>query len=882
MLRSPEISRRPVSAVRTGLFALALALLIASVASPAAQAGRTARVLLLFAIRNMTPMRETVETTFSRVLELRHGAAVDLQVEYLDLADAEKTPYVQHITDLMAAKYGGQRFDVVVAHRTEALGYVLARRSQLFPGVPVVFLDIAPGSLERLGPLPADVTGVQTIIDAKQAVRESLQLRPGTRSVALVGGASMFDRVQNDVVMRALQAQDPPVDIVQLAGLSLDDQLERVATLSDHSIVVIHSYRADSSGRSQVPDDAVERIAAAASVPTFGYVETWLGHGIVGGRLIQYDVLAERAAVMTARILKGESAASIPQHIEPVTVPLFDGRQLRRWGLDERRLPAGSRILFREQTVWSVYTTQIVGGIVLLLGQGALIALIAILLIERRSRRRAQEKLSEAELCYRTVTDFTADLEYWIRPDGSFAYVSPSCLPLTGHEPAAFMERPALMTELVVDEDRQTWESQHRLAATSAGPLRGECRLRSKDGEVRWTDVVVSPVATADGQQLGVRGSLRDITTRKRAEDVLREALDENRRLRRQLEIDNSYLREEMQRDSGIDGILGSSEMMRYVVSKIQQVALTQSTVMLLGETGVGKTMLAQALHNLSPRKARPLVTLNCAALPPTLVESELFGHERGAFTGAQSRRVGRFEIANGGTLFLDEIGELPLDLQAKLLRAVQDGEFERVGSNVPVKTDVRLIVATNRQLEAEVRAGRFRQDLFYRLNIFPITVPPLRQRPEDVPQLAAHFVQKHCRQLGRPVLEISKATMETLQAQGWPGNVRELENVIERAVILSHGKWIEISNEDALAPESHSARSSTPSPAGVAGGRTRMADLQREHIRATLESLFWRVEGPGGAAEALGMNASTLRSRMRKLGIQRPGRPPASVLRAS
>ena len=220
------------------------------------------------------------------------------------------------------------------------------------------------------------------------------------------------------------------------------------------------------------------------------------------------------------------------------------------------------------------------------------------------------------------------------------------------------------------------------------------------------------------------------------------------------------------------------------------------------------------------------------------------------------------------------------MNVQPKLLRVLQDGEFERVGSNVPVKTDVRLIVATNRQLEAEVRPGRFRQDLWYRLNVFPITVPPLRQRPEDIPLLASHFVQKHCRKMGRPLLEISKATIASLQRQAWSGNVRELENVIERAVIVSRGKWIEIGEDEAFVRDLAPARP-TPVHGRHAVSRS-MEDLQREHIRSTLEDLYWRIEGPGGAAEALGMNASTLRSRMRKLGIQRPGRATSSVLRAS
>jgi len=320
-----------------------------------------------------------------------------------------------------------------------------------------------------------------------------------------------------------------------------------------------------------------------------------------------------------------------------------------------------------------------------------------------------------------------------------------------------------------------------------------------------------------------------------------------------------------LQLESGIEGFVAASDVMRYVVSKVQQVAPTSSTVLLQGETGVGKGLVAQAIHNASPRRARPFVTLNCAALPPALIESELFGHEKGSFTGAHTQRRGRFEVADHSTLFLDEVGELPLDLQGKLLRAVQDGEFERVGGNVTLKTHVRLIAATNRKLDEEVHAGRFRADLWYRLNVFPITVPPLRQRPEDIPLLVNQLVEKHCRKLAKPILPVSKAAIKALQARDWPGNVRELENVIERAVISSRGGMLDLG--DAL-PES-SPRTATEF-LGIGGSRT-LVQLERDHIIATLESLRWKVEGDGGAAEVLGINPSTLRTRMRKHGIRRP-----------
>jgi transcriptional regulator with GAF, ATPase, and Fis domain len=427
------------------------------------------------------------------------------------------------------------------------------------------------------------------------------------------------------------------------------------------------------------------------------------------------------------------------------------------------------------------------------------------------------------------------------------------------------------MDEIVADEEREAWHQHRAQARDAAGRRTLEFRIRTREGQTRWVEHICSPVTGPDGSDLGTRGSNRDVTPRKQAEDErrlaeanLRRALQEIQDLRDRLEIDNSYMREQLKAPDDIEGILGTSDAMRYVASRVQQVAPTTSTVLLLGETGVGKSLLAQAIHELSPRRARPLITLDCAALPPALVESELFGHEKGAFTGAQAMRMGRFEIAHGGTLFLDEVAELPLDLQGKLLRAVQSGEFERVGSNVTRKTDVRLIAATNRRLDDDVRAGRFRQDLLYRLNVYPITVPPLRQRPDDIPLLVAHFLQKHCRRFGVPPPPVSRATMRALQAREWPGNIRELENVVERALIATRGTRFDLVEEAGLS-------GAGPALPDVAGGTRTLEQVERDYIVATLERLHWQIAGSGGAADALGINASTLRSRMQKLGIRRP-----------
>ena len=283
------------------------------------------------------------------------------------------------------------------------------------------------------------------------------------------------------------------------------------------------------------------------------------------------------------------------------------------------------------------------------------------------------------------------------------------------------------------------------------------------------------------------------------------------------------------------------------------------TTVLILGETGTGKDLIAAAIHDMSPRKDRPLITVNCAALPGNLIESELFGREKGAFTGADTRQVGRFEIANGSTLCLDEIGELPLEVQAKLLRVIQHNEFERLGSSHTIKVDVRIVATTNRNLEEEVRKGRFRQDLYYRLNVFPITVPPLRQRTVDIPVMVQAFIEQYSRKLGKQITSIQKETMKALQDYPWPGNVRELESVLERAVILCPGPVLQLADKLEI--------SSPPLSSTV---RT-LEETERNQILKTLSETRWRIEGKDGAAAILGLHPSTLRARMHKLKIIRP-----------
>jgi transcriptional regulator with GAF, ATPase, and Fis domain len=350
------------------------------------------------------------------------------------------------------------------------------------------------------------------------------------------------------------------------------------------------------------------------------------------------------------------------------------------------------------------------------------------------------------------------------------------------------------------------------------------------------------------------------------------------------LTAENIYLQEEIKSVHNFEEIVGQSPALLDALEKVNRVARTDATVLITGETGTGKELIARDIHFASHRHEKPLIKVNCAALPAGLVESELFGHEKGAFSGAISRRVGRFELAHGGTIFLDEVGEVPLDVQVKLLRVLQEREFERVGGTNPIKVDVRVIAATNRDLAKSIREGKFREDLYYRLNVFPIALPPLRDRTGDVPLLVHFLVARFAGRVGVRIESVGRATMERLSRYSWPGNIRELENVLERAVILSNGPTLEIDPEvltSATAARAANADPPTPSgseskgpPAAGAGARSLLESLEsntRNHILAALDRSGWVIDGPRGAAKILGLHPNTLRSRMKKLRIVRP-----------
>jgi chemotaxis protein methyltransferase CheR len=351
------------------------------------------------------------------------------------------------------------------------------------------------------------------------------------------------------------------------------------------------------------------------------------------------------------------------------------------------------------------------------------------------------------------------------------------------------------------------------------------------------------------------------IKAREEAENrkqITETSLLEIKQLKDQLEAERAYLQDEIKLEYNHENILGKSDGLKYILYKIEQISRSNTTVLILGETGTGKELVARALHGSSLRKNRALIKVNCATLPANLIESELFGHEKGAFTGSQARHLGRFEVADGGTLFLDEIGELPLELQAKLLRVIQDGEFERLGSSHTIKVDTRILAATNRNLEEEVRNGRFREDLWYRLNVFPITVPPLRDRLDDIPLLVDFYVKKIAKRIGKTITIIPTVVMNTLQDYHWPGNIRELENVLERAVINSSGPKLRLVDE-------------LKQPLRDLGAnRKSLQTVEKEHILRVLEQTKWKISGKDSAAELLGLDRSTLRARMRKLNIEK------------
>ena len=476
---------------------------------------------------------------------------------------------------------------------------------------------------------------------------------------------------------------------------------------------------------------------------------------------------------------------------------------------------------------------------------------------------------------YRELYRATPAMLHTVDSRGRIIHVSDRWLQRLGYRREEVLGR--LITEFMGKEMQVTLGGGKLEDVIATGELDNEPRTYvTKAGEV--IECLVSATADRDpsGAVVALLVASKDVTERNRAERQLRAAFEENARLREELERERDYLREEVQVSMNYGRIIGESEALQAMLARIEAVAQTSASVLIQGESGVGKELVAHVIHARSPRSQGPLVKVNCASIPHELFESEFFGHVKGAFTGAVRDRVGRFQLADGGTIFLDEVGEIPLDLQSKLLRVLQESEYERVGDDHTHSVDVRVVAATNRNLEQAVAEGKFREDLFYRLSVFPIDVPPLRERGDDVLQIASHFLERTCQEFGHRPLTFSKQQAALLKRYDWPGNIRELKNVIERAVILSRGKVLrlDLAMSDILNAHpagDHDSDAHHPSEKTSLLTETEMRELERRNTVLALEMAQWRVSGPNGAAKLLGIKPTTLTDRMKKLALRKP-----------
>ena len=495
-----------------------------------------------------------------------------------------------------------------------------------------------------------------------------------------------------------------------------------------------------------------------------------------------------------------------------------------------------------------------------------------------RLRNELAERNRQLEAANQPILDSVGDGIYGLDLDGRISFANPAAMQLTGYPKEALIGHSIHELHLYARWDGTPY---HFIESGIYQTLK-QGVARQSDGDVFWRHAgdhfavswTCTPIKRA-GVVTGAVLAFRDITQRKRQEHQLRDALAEVERLRDRLQAENAYLQAEVKIEGRFDSIVGESPALKAVLDQIDQVAPTNSSVLIIGESGTGKEALARAIHDLSPRRDRPLIKVNCGAITPTLIESELFGHEKGAFTGASRQRQGHFELADGGTIFLDEVGELPLDAQVKLLRVLQEHEISRVGSESAIKVDVRVIAATNRDLVEMVEEGDFRMDLFYRLNVFPLNVPPLRERREDIPLLVAKFLADQARAQGRAFSRVSEDGMQLLMDYHWPGNIRELQNVIERAAILARDQVVPIAPHLVYSGINAPPELADPASADAAGRDedfVSLAESEARYIRRVLDHTGWAIAGRGGAAEILDLPASTLRSRMKKLGIERNG----------
>ena len=470
-------------------------------------------------------------------------------------------------------------------------------------------------------------------------------------------------------------------------------------------------------------------------------------------------------------------------------------------------------------------------------------------------------ELQRSEHRFRVASDVAVDVIYDADVENDLQGWTGDIDRMTGYGPGEFPRTISGAVATIHPDDREAVQARIDHAIETGSGFDEEYRVRRQDGSYMYVKESGRTIETVNGRTSRAIGVLKDVTKQVLAKQELERTVAELTALKDKLLAESQYLQSEIKGQHDFEEIIGSSPALTATLRKVEMVAPTDSTALLLGETGTGKELLARAIHARSGRSHRPLIKVDCSTLPEGLIESELFGHVRGAFTGAYETKTGRFELAHEGTIFLDEIGELPMDLQAKLLRVLDSGEIQQLGSKEERTIDVRVIAATNRDLEGEVREGRFRSDLYYRLGVFPIESPPLRDRREDIPAIASFFVSRSATAMGKPISRIDQVTMDNLVVYDWPGNVRELRNVIERAVILCRGTTLSVEESlgISLAPE-------TPG-----SFKRDLHAIERTQILQVLKTSNWKVKGTGGAADRLGLKPSTLRSRMQRLGISRP-----------
>jgi formate hydrogenlyase transcriptional activator len=853
--------RKPVRVARWVWIAmLTLSGWICCVDVKAADVEEPYRVMMLRNTSQYLPATILQDRGMREAFKAKGPRTVEFFVETMDTMWFDRSEIEPEFLSLFRKKYGSRKIDLLMAAGADALDFAQRFREVLLPGVPIVFYNVAEDAL-RGRVIQPDIAGVVLRFNLPGTLDLAARLQPDARRIVVVSGTSAYDRNWLRRAREALRAYEGRLEVSYWAGQPLQQVLENLRKLPADAIVLYLAFSGDGTGLTYAPADMARPIAAASGAPVYGGLETYLGQGIVGGAFPSFEAHGKLAGEVALKVLAGEKPENVGVQPSPQAVASVDWRELRRWGINESRLRPGSVVQFRSPSMWEQYRWYIIGALATIAAQALL---IVGLLLHRARRRRAERELRESQE-FMELSTSAGELGLWARDlERGDLWTNPRLRSLFG-----FGQNDVLRFDDIIGrihpDDRARVIAEVERTQQAGVSFEGEFRVVIPDGGKRWVSARGRTVEEPSQKRARRMGVVFDITERKRAEQDLNAALVEIRGLKEQLEEENIYLKEEISEVKGFDEIVGKSDALKYVLTRVEQVAKTDATVLLQGETGVGKELIARAIHEKSSRSDKPHVKVNCATLPEALVESELFGHEKGAFTGADRQRKGRFELADDGTILLDEVGELPMRTQAKLLRVLQEGEFERVGGSSTIKVKVRVIAATNRKLHDEVSAGRFRQDLFYRLNVYPITIPPLRERREDIPLLVSHYAREIGERLGKSISEVPAQVMREFIQYNWPGNIRELQNIIERAVIVSSDGALRLPEPlvqatTALVGESAIFKESVKV--------STLDEAEREHILRALEATGWRIEGPKGAAAMLKLHPSTLRFRMKKLGL--------------